>query len=137
MRSAIVVEWPRGSRVRWEWNGARFVRRVEDAPAPANYGFIPGTQNPADGSELDAVLLGLPVPAGKRVRAEVVGAVALADGDHKLILARDGRPPDEEEIRALLAWFPPHREPRLLPAKEARALLLGMLRPEGGNHGDR
>jgi len=137
MKVEILIEWPKGTRTRWEKAGGRFVRREEDAPAPVNYGFVPGTRNPADGSELDAVLLGLPVPAGKRVQAEVVGAVALADGDHKLILARDGRPPDEEETRALLAWFPPQREPRLLSAAEARALLLGMLVPEGGNDGDR
>ncbi len=137
MKAEILIEWPKGTRTRWEKVEGRFVRLEEDAPAPVNYGFIPGTQNPADGSELDAVLLGPPVPAGKRVRAAVVGAVALADGDHKLVLARDGKPPSEEEIRTLLAWFPRERTPRLLSAEEAHALLLGMLRTEGGNDGDR
>ncbi len=137
MKVEILIEWPKGTRIRWEKVGVRFVRREEDAPAPVNYGFIPGTQNPADDSELDAVLLGPPVPAGKRVRAEVVGAVALADGDHKLILAREGKPPNEGEIRALLAWFPPERAPRLLSAREAHTLFLGMLESEGGNDGDR
>ncbi len=131
MRLLIVVEWPKGSRVRWEWNGARFARRLEDVPAPVNYGFIPNSHNPADQSEVDAVLLGLPVPAGKRVEAELVGAVLLADGDHKLILDPRGEPPSPEEATALKAWFPAARKPRLLSPAEAEALARAMLKNGG------
>ena len=127
MRLAIVVEWPKGSRVRWEWDGARFTRRLEDLPAPVNYGFIPNSHNPADQSAVDAVLLGLPVPAGKRVEAELVGAVELADGDHKLILHEKGEALGEAEAKALLAWFPQKRRPRLLVGEKARALARAML----------
>jgi inorganic pyrophosphatase len=127
MRLFIVVEWPKGSRVRWEWDGRRFARRLEDAPAPVNYGFVPNSHNPADQSEVDAVLLGLPVPAGKRVEAGLVGVVELADGDHKLILHARGEPPREDEAKALLAWFPAERRPRLLFGDAARALARAML----------
>jgi len=123
----IIVEWPRGTRVRWEWNGERFVRGLEDAPAPVNYGFVPESRNPADGAEVDAVLLGLPVPAGRRVEAPLVGLLALADGDHKLILDPRGAPPDAGTAAALLAWFEPERKPRLLSARAARAWLSGKL----------
>ena len=131
MRLLIVVEWPKGSRVRWEWNGARFARRLEDVPAPVNYGFIPNSHNPADQSEVDAVLLGLPVPAGKRIEAELVGAVLLTDGDHKLILHEKGRAPEEAEAKALLAWFPQKRRPRLLDREAARDLARAMLKNGG------
>ena len=135
MKVEIVVEWPKGTRTRWEKQGGRFLRRREDAPAPVNYGFVPGTLNPADDSELDAVLLGPPVPAGKRVRAEVVGLVELADGDHKLVLSPAGRPPSEEEARRLLAWFPPERKAHFVGPEKAWALLRDTIEAKGGSHG--
>ncbi|WP_456410820.1 hypothetical protein [Oceanithermus sp.] len=42
MRLGVVVEWSKGSRERWEWKGGCFVHKVEDRPAPVNYGFLPG-----------------------------------------------------------------------------------------------
>ncbi len=119
MKVTMIVEWPKGTRVRWEWNGQMFVRKREDAPAPVNYGFIPNTQNPADDSEVDAVLLGLPRPAGQRLEAEIVGMIRLADGDHKLILTPPGTRPDEAEINAALAWFPAARKPEVAGKEEA------------------
>ncbi len=132
----IIIEWPKGSRIRWEWDGDRFLRREESAPAPVNYGFVPGTFNPADKSELDAVLLGFPRPAGKRVRATVVGILTLSDGDHKLILSPEGAHPNSQEARALLSWFPSERSPQLRSARLAETILLSMLSAEGGKDGD-
>ena len=131
----IFVEWSKGSRNRLEKEGGRLVAKQEDAPAPANYGFIPDTQNPADGSELDAVLLGPPVPAGTRARGQVVGLIVLADGDHKLILSPSGRPPSAEEVRRLLAWFPPERKAHFVGSEKAWALLRDTIEAKGGNHG--
>jgi len=122
-RLTIVVEWPKGSQRRYEWRGQGFVEKLEDLPAPVNYGFVPGTYNPADGAETDAVLLGPPVPARARYQGELVGAVLLKDGDHKLVLSPDGRPPSEEEVEALLTWFEPERGARFVDAEEAWALL--------------
>ncbi len=127
MKLPVIVEWPRGTRVRWKWNGERFVRGLEDAPAPVNYGFIPGSHNPADGAEVDALLLGLPVPAGRRVEATLVAMVALEDGDHKLVLDPRGDLPEPALQRAILAWFAPERTPRWLPAEAARDWLSGKL----------
>ncbi len=127
MKLPVIVEWPRGTRVRWKKVGARFVRGLEAAPAPVNYGFVPGSQNPADGAEVDALLLGLPVPAGKRVEAVLVGILELADGDHKLVLDPKGEPPDAATREAILAWFEPERRPRLASAEAARTWLSGKL----------
>lgn len=127
----MVIEWAKNSRERYEWDGEGFRKKLEDLPAPVNYGFVPGTLNPADGSEVDAALLGPPVAPKARYEGELVGAVTLADGDHKLILSPGGRPPSEEEIRALLSWFEAIRAPRLIGKEEAERLFLGIFGREG------
>jgi len=119
------IEWPAGSRWRL---GDRRTRYPESAPA--NYGHLPGSHNPADGSEVDAVVLGPSLPAGRRVRGRLVGMIALADGDHKLILCRHGHP-RPGEIARVLSWFPPERRPRFAPAHRAKAWLWGKLGREG------
>jgi len=122
LKLTATIEWSKGSRERWEWKGGRFVRKVEDRPAPVNYGFLPGTVNPADGEEVDAVVLGPPLGAKSRVEARLLGLLWLADGDHKLVLAPDGGEYQKDEA-ALLAWFEPERRARLEGADAARAWL--------------
>ena len=51
-----VVEWTAGQRERFVWRDGRLEPlRVEARPAPVNYGCLPGTLNPADDAEVDAV----------------------------------------------------------------------------------
>lgn len=128
-----VVEWTAGTRDRLIWRGDRLEPyRQEPWPAPVNYGCLPGTHNPADAAEVDAVWLGEPLPAGTRLRAVPTGLLSLADGDHKVVFGRvDGSGPDGLGAAALLAWFPPERGARLLGAAEAWAWLASLEQLEG------
>ena len=92
------------------------------SPWPANYGFIPGTPNPADGDDLDVLVLASdPLPTGSRVCVRVVGLLHRPDGDHKVLAVRDGDPlyagvadltsvPDAD-IARITAWFRDWTEP--------------------------
>jgi inorganic pyrophosphatase len=91
MRLRMIVEWTKGSPLRHAWKEGRLVPVGEDRPAPVNYGLIPGLLNPADGEEVDAVLLGPPYPLGE-AEGEVVGLLHLEDGDHKVLLAPQDSP---------------------------------------------
>ncbi|MEW6421450.1 MAG: inorganic diphosphatase [Deinococcota bacterium] len=125
-----VVEWPRGTLDRFVWRGGQVVPyRREPWPAPVNYGCLPGTLNPADQAEVDAVWLGEPLAVGQRVTAVPAGLLHLADGDHKVIF---GDPEDHHggDLLALLAWFPPERGARLAGPAEAAAWLASL--PTGG-----
>ena len=116
---AGVVEWTAGQRERFIWQDGRVVPyRVEPLPAPVNYGCLPGTLNPADGAEVDAVWLGAPRAVGDRVEAPISGLLWLADGDHKVIFGAL-----QEGAAALLAWFPPDRGAELRNAEAAEAWL--------------
>lgn len=117
----MVVEWSQGSPRRYTWKEGRLVLVGQDQPAPVNYGLVPGLLNPADGEEVDAVFLGPPLPPGSLVEGEVVGLLALADQDHKLLLAPGPQALDKEALAPLLAWFAPERQPRLLGPEEAWA----------------
>ena len=117
MRLRMIVEWTKGSPLRHAWKEGRLVPVGEDRPAPVNYGLIPGLLNPADGEEVDAVLLGPPHPLGE-AEGEVVGLLRLEDGDHKVLLAPQDSPPDED-VAPLPAWFAPERRPTLLPKEAA------------------
>ena len=109
-----VVEWRLGDSRRFIWrDGAIHFYREETRPAPVNYGCLPGTLNPADGAEVDAVWLGPPREVGEEVDAEPTGLLWLADGDHKVVFG------DTAQAAALLAWFPPDRGARLLGVDEA------------------
>jgi ADP-ribosyl-[dinitrogen reductase] hydrolase len=121
----VLVEWSKGSEERYALKEGRLVLAKRDRPAPVNYGFVPDLYNPADGEEVDAALLGPPVPPGSRVRARLRGLLHLADGDHKLLL---GEGEGEEALQALLAWFPPERRPRLLDKAETQAFLEARLK---------
>ncbi|GEM89000.1 inorganic diphosphatase [Oceanithermus desulfurans] len=128
MKLTVVIEWPKGSHERWEWKGGGFVRTLEGLAAPVNYGFLPGLVNPADGEEVDAVVLGPPLRARTRSTARLTGLVRLADGDHKLVLTPDeGRYPEDET--ALLAWFEPERGARLESADAAARWLTELTHP--------
>ncbi|WP_457632780.1 ADP-ribosylglycohydrolase [Oceanithermus desulfurans] len=128
MKLTVVIEWPKGSRERWEWKGGAFVRTLEGLAAPVNYGFLPGIVNPADGEEVDAVVLGPPLRARARSTARLTGLVRLADGDHKLVFTPDGGRYPEDEA-ALLAGFEPERGAHLESADAAARWLAELTRP--------
>lgn len=99
-----MVEWTAGTRERFIWRGGQVVPyRLEPQPAPVNYGCLPGTHNPADGAEVDAVWLGQPLAIGTWVEAEPSGLLHLLDGDHKVIFG------SVAGVQDLLNWFPPER----------------------------
>ncbi|GAA5531763.1 inorganic pyrophosphatase [Deinococcus aluminii] len=121
-----VVEWTRGTLDRFVWRGGEVVPyRAEPWPAPVNYGCLPGTLNPADGAEADAVWLGTPLAVGERVTAVPSGLLRLADGDHKVVF---GNLEEHHggDVLALLAWFPPERGARLEGPQAAAAWLASL-----------
>lgn len=125
-----VVEWTRGTCERFVWRGGAeggevAAYRTEPWAAPVNYGCLPGTLNPADGAEVDAVWLGAALPVGTRVSAVPSGLLHLADGDHKVIF---GNLEDHHggDLLALLAWFGPERRVRLEGPAEAAAWLASL-----------
>lgn len=116
-----VVEWSAGTQERRIWQAGTQTLvpyRTEPQPAPVNYGCLPGTHNPADHAEIDAVWLGGALAAGTLVEAPPTGLLHLADGDHKVVFG------DLEGLAALLGWFAPGRQAQLLGAAEAQAWLL-------------
>lgn len=118
MELEILIEWAKGSEERYAFQGGRLALVKRDRPAPVNYGFVPDLINPADGEEVDAVLLGRPLPPGSRAKGRLLGLLHLADREHKLVLG------DRlEGVEGLLEWFPPERAPRLLGEEAARAFL--------------
>lgn len=117
-----VVEWTAGTRERFIWRGTLpggelQPYRTEPQAAPVNYGCLPGTWNPADAAEIDAVWLGDPLPLGTRTRLTPTGILWLADGDHKIIFG------DLAGSAALLNWFPAGRRAQLSSAAEAQVWL--------------
>lgn len=114
-----VVEWTAGTAERSVWRDGRVVPfRVEPQPAPVNYGCLPGTLNPADGAEVDAVWLGPPLPVGTRPSGHPSGLLHLRDGDHKVVFGDVTAGMD-----ALLAWFGPERGLQVQDADAALAWL--------------
>jgi len=134
-----VVEWTRGTVDRFVWRGSGAGRepggevvpyRREVWAAPVNYGCLPGTLNPADGSEVDAVWLGEALAVGTRVRAAPSGLLRLADGDHKVMFGDPGEH-HGGDLLALLAWFAPERGAELLGPQDALDWLAS-LTPDAG-----
>ncbi|MBB6097239.1 inorganic pyrophosphatase [Deinobacterium chartae] len=123
-RAVFVLEWLRGSCERFVLQGDHLQPyRTEPLPAPVHYGCLPGTLNPADGVEVDAVLLGPAERTGWAGEFDVVGLLHLEDLDHKVILG------SLAGVEALLAWFPPERGARLEPAENAWAWLAALRSP--------
>ncbi len=120
-----MVEWTAGTRERFVWRGDGLEPlRTEPQAAPVNYGCLPGTLNPADDAEIDAVWLGPALKVGTVLEMPVLGLLHLLDGDHKVVFAADsGTEADAAAQAKLLAWFPPERGARLLGAAEAEALI--------------
>ncbi|MDV6375819.1 inorganic diphosphatase [Deinococcus arenicola] len=119
------MEWTAGTRERFVWKNDQVVPlRTEVHAAPVNYGCLPGTLNPADAAEIDAVWLGVALDVGTVLEAAPLGLLWLLDGDHKVIFAADTQAEVNPEMQAkLLAWFPPERGARLLGAVDAVAWL--------------
>ncbi|MHA0034549.1 inorganic pyrophosphatase [Deinococcus sp. PESE-13] len=117
-----VVEWRAGERERFIWRGnGVHPYRTEPWPAPVNYGCLPGTFNPADDAEVDAVWLGEPLAVGTETDLAPSGLLWLADGDHKVIFGEL-----KAGLETLLAWFPPERGAQVQGAAEAQAWLAGL-----------
>jgi inorganic pyrophosphatase len=102
----VVVEIPRGSRNKYEFDHDRHVlrldRRLFSATVyPADYGFIPDTLG-EDGDPLDAlVLLDEPVFPGCWVRARPVGVFWMTDDkgpDAKIVCVPAGDPRWEQVV---------------------------------------
>lgn len=102
-----IVEWVRGSSERWIYreDGSDKVEvefyRHEPQPAPVHYGCLPGTLNPADGAEVDAIWLTGEASVGQPRREAPTGLLHLADGDHKVLFGAL----DAEALARLLPWF--------------------------------
>ncbi|THF69437.1 inorganic pyrophosphatase [Deinococcus sp. Arct2-2] len=119
------MEWSAGTRERLIWRGDTLQPyRTEPVPAPVNYGCLPGTFNPADAAEVDAVWLGVPLAVGTQITARPTGLLHLADGDHKVVFGEL-----EDEVKALLAWFPAHRGATLLGPQQAQEWLESLAAP--------
>lgn len=120
-----VIEWTAGQRERFIWRDGRVVPlRVEPVPAPVNYGCLPGTLNPADGAEVDAVWLGAPLPVGSERVGAPVGLLHLLDGDHKVIFSEAAL--SVSSVQELLDWFPPERGALVQDGRAAQVWLRGL-----------
>ena len=104
----VVIEIPRGTRNKYEWDHERQVMRLDRrlfsaTVYPADYGFVDGTLG-EDGDPLDAlVLLVEPTFPGCHVRARPVGVFWMQDEkgpDAKIIAVLDGDP-EYDRIRRL------------------------------------
>jgi inorganic pyrophosphatase len=104
----VVIEIPRGSRNKYEFDHERGVMRLDRrlfsaTVYPADYGFVEGTLA-EDGDPLDAlVLLSEPTFSGCHVMARPLGVFWMEDEagpDAKIIAVLDGDP-DYEHIRRL------------------------------------
>lgn len=130
MKLTMIIEWSKGTRERYDWQNGVLVTRdlwpEEWGLPPVNYGLIPGIHNPADDAEVDAICFGELLPAGTKYRGDLIGMVWLSDGDHKLVISKDGLLPSESQIQDLLAWFE-GRSPRLTQSKEAERFVLGLI----------
>ena len=99
----VVVEVPRFGFVKRGW-GER-IDFVSPLPCPFNYGAVP-THLGLEGDLLDAVVLGLRLPRGARLRLPVWAAVTMTDRglvDDKLICADHA--PSAAEIAGVLRFF--------------------------------
>jgi inorganic pyrophosphatase len=107
----VLVETPKGSRTKYEWDhergGLRLDRRLWSATVfPTDYGYVADTTG-ADGEELDALVFGDdPTFPACWVRARAIGVcwITYGDGDgsrEAKILAVPADDPDWDEVRDL------------------------------------
>jgi inorganic pyrophosphatase len=96
----VLIEIPRGSRNKYEYDKARGVIRLDrvlysSVHYPADYGFIPGTLAP-DGDPLDVlVIVYEPTFPGCLVPARPIGTLEMRDEhgvDHKILAVPVGDP---------------------------------------------
>src|SRR5579885_2079683 len=96
----VLIEIPRGSRNKYEYDKARGVIRLDrvlfsSVHYPTDYGFIPGTLAP-DGDPLDVLVLAEePVFPGCLVDARVLGVMQMRDQgeeDYKIIAVEHSDP---------------------------------------------
>lgn len=96
----VLIEIPRGSRNKYEWDSARHLIRLDrvlysSVHYPTDYGLVPGTLA-ADGDPLDAlVVVEEPTFPGCLVRARPIGVLDMRDEhglDHKLLAVPAGDP---------------------------------------------
>ena len=89
----VLIEIPRGSRNKYEWDGARGVLRLDrtlysSVHYPTDYGYIPGT-HADDGDHLDVlVIVEEPTVPGCYLDARPIGVLRMRDdkgGDDKII----------------------------------------------------
>ena len=107
-RVEIVVEIPRGSRNKYEFDHERGVFRLDrvlysSVHYPTDYGFIPGTLS-LDGDPLDVlVVVDEPTFTGCHVRVRPIGTLIMVDekGEDEKILAAPYDDPRFTETRRL------------------------------------
>lgn len=90
----VAIERPRGTCEGWHWNrgdGCFEVTEHYDLPVPVNYGLAPDWINPADGDELDVIILDdRRMRVGDVIEAVPTGVLKRKDGDHKLLATPRG-----------------------------------------------
>jgi inorganic pyrophosphatase len=109
----MIVEIPRGSRNKYEYDGKLGVFRLDRAlyspmHYPGDYGFIPGTQA-EDGDPLDVLaMVEEPSFSGCLIAVRPVGYLDMIDGDEpdQKILAVPDRNPRFDQIHSIDEVFP-------------------------------
>lgn len=99
----VLIEIPRGSFLKRGSLGT--IDFVSPFPCPFNYGAVPRYIG-LEGDLLDAVVLGVRLPRGTRLKIRAWGAIALTDRgmtDHKLICSHVE--PSSAEREKLLRFF--------------------------------
>ncbi len=121
MNVSVIIEDPVGSTVRHHWNAetnnwTTSPHPHSSRPWPANYGYIVDTRNPADGDELDILVLSTdPLETGQQVEVQAIGVLLRPDGDDKVVgvlisdpllghISRFQETP-VEQIQAIDDWF--------------------------------
>ena len=110
----VLVEIPRGSRNKYEYDSARRLLRLDrvlhsSVHYPTDYGFIPDTLAP-DGDHLDAlVVVEEPTFPGCLMRVRPIGTLFMRDErglDHKILAV----PVDDPRFESIhkLSDLPPH-----------------------------
>jgi len=132
---AVVIERPRRLVEGWHWDpDERDLVLAEHytEPVPVNYGFAPSWTNPADGDNLDVIVLDdrLMSP-GETMLCRGAGVLWRPDGDHKLLAApSDGGerpvPADNALAERIAGWWADDDQPTGWGGPEALPLLFDL-----------